>query len=34
MFIGDCETLANGLYLSVDWISFTIKESMSYLDVV
>lgn len=34
MFIGDCETLANGLYLSVDWLSFTVKDGMSYLDVV
>lgn len=34
MFIGDCEKLANGLYLSVDWLSFTVKDGMSYLDVV
>lgn len=34
MFIGDCEKLANGLYLSIDWLSFTVKDDMSYLDVV
>lgn len=34
MEIGLNEQLKNGLSLSVDWISFTVKNSMSYLDVI
>lgn len=34
MNIGDSERLENNLSLSVDWIAFTVKNNMSYLDVI
>ena len=34
MDIGNDTTLNNGLYISIDWLSFTIKKSLSWQDAV
>lgn len=34
MIIGNIDTMENGLCISVDWLSFTVKKVMSWQDVI